>query len=193
MGVIMDENNQNTNFPQQNQENEEPVVYQAQEPEQIPMPTAEPYPYQPVQTEQVTYQQMPYSQPEPKKTNVLALLSMIFGITGISLIIIGFVPFILPPLACCCFSSCLSPFLSLAAIVLGFIALKNPEKRGMTITGLITGGAALLIIIIPIIIGIIIAIRSGESIYEYFNQYSDYGDFDNFSDFWKSFEAYEYY
>jgi hypothetical protein len=58
------------------------------------------------------------------KANTLALSALILGIVAI------FLPF-------------LGLLIGIAAVILGIIALKNPHRRGMAITGIITGGLAI--------------------------------------------------
>ncbi len=70
---------------------------------------------------------------EKKQSDVLSILSLIFGIIGLitSLIIIGFIPCV-------------------AGLILGIFALVRHEKRGMPIAGIICSGVG--IIIAPIVL-----------------------------------------
>ena len=70
---------------------------------------------------------------EKKQSDVLSILSLIFGIIGLitSLIIIGFIPCV-------------------AGLILGILALVRREKRGMPIAGIICSGVG--IIIAPIVL-----------------------------------------
>ena len=70
---------------------------------------------------------------EKKQSDVLSILSLIFGIIGLitSLIIIGFIPCV-------------------AGLILGILALVRHEKRGMPIAGIICSGVG--IIIAPIVL-----------------------------------------
>ncbi len=70
----------------------------------------------------------------PPKTNVLSILSLIFGILGVvtSLLLVG--SGILP---------------GIAGVVLGFIARRRePSAKGMWLTGIITGFVAIAIAIV---------------------------------------------
>ncbi|MFT3687273.1 MAG: DUF4190 domain-containing protein [Phycisphaerales bacterium] len=68
----------------------------------------------------------------------LALASMVLGIVGVFTSLFGFLCFIVSPVGAAA---------GLIAIVLGWISLaKRKPKRGMAITGVITGAAALLFV-----------------------------------------------
>jgi hypothetical protein len=72
--------------------------------------------------------------PAPAKSPILSILSMVFGILGVVLSLFLFGSGVLP---------------GIAGVVLGFMGRrKEPQARGMWLTGLITGFAAIAIAII---------------------------------------------
>lgn len=90
----------------------------------------------------------PYaSAPTPTKSPVLSILSLIFGILGVVLSLFLFGSGVLP---------------GAAAVVLGFIGRrKEPQAKGMWLTGIITGFIAVAIAIIVWIGLIVIAATLG--------------------------------
>jgi hypothetical protein len=78
---------------------------------------------------------------------ILGILSLVFSVGEFFSICCVFVGV---PSAIIAFS------LSITALILGFIALKNPNARGMGIAGIITGGVSILIIIAWVVIFFII-------------------------------------
>ena len=99
-----------------------------------PVAPAQPVvPVQPVVPEQPVapvYQQPAYQQPvyqtaaAPSGSKVPAILALILGIVGLA---IGWIPYV-------CFFAILA---SIAGLVMGIIALKNPNGKGMGITGFV--------------------------------------------------------
>ena len=89
---------------------------------------------------------------EEKKTDILAILSLVGGIMSL----VGGILLWLPS------------FLGIVSFVLGFLSLSNIKKndslegKGLAITGIITSCIALFIAILPLII-IIIALLIGSS------------------------------
>lgn len=95
----------------------------------------------------------PYTQaPAPGKSPVLSILSLIFGILGVVLSLFlfgtGFIP-------------------GVAAVVLGFLGRrKEPQAKGMWLTGLITGFVAVaLAIIIWIGLAVLVGLAGSSSHY----------------------------
>ena len=81
-----------------------------------------------------------------KKTNVLALLAMIFGIVGLALAVV------------CCFKlSIITIPLLVAALVMGIIANKK-EKTGMGTAGFVLGLVGIILSLIFVIANIVLAI-----------------------------------
>ena len=79
-----------------------------------------------------------------KKTNVLALLSMIFGILGVVLFII------------CCGGWIWSLPFTVAALVMGIIA-NQKEKTGMGTAGFVLGIVGISLVVLSIVANIIFA------------------------------------
>ncbi len=79
-----------------------------------------------------------------KKTNVLALLSMIFGILGVVLFVI------------CCGGWIWSLPFTVAALVMGIIA-NQKEKTGMGTAGFVLGIVGISLVVLSIVANIIIA------------------------------------
>ena len=96
-----------------------------------------------------------YQSPAPKgKTNTLAILSLIAGILGVILMLLGF---------CIPCTNIISFLFGIAGAVMGFIAKKKIDDsmgveggRGMAITGLIMGIAVVVLSIIIFIVGLIL-------------------------------------
>ena len=94
------------------------------------------------------YGQQPYQPVE--STNPLAIVSMILGI--VSAVITVF---------CCCFSYGANLPFAIAAIITGVIQMKsktNQKGRGMSLAGVITGGASIVLTIIAIVVIFVIYI-----------------------------------
>ena len=100
-----------------------------------------PYPNQPGPY----YQPAPYDGQPPEQLSGLTITAMTVGIVALvvaAIPIFGFVSFVLGPLA----------------IILGIVGLvKKRPKKGFSITGIITGGLALLLCILYLVIGIALA------------------------------------
>jgi hypothetical protein len=95
----------------------------------------------------------PYaSAPAPAKSPILSILSLIFGILGVLLSLFLFGTGFLP---------------GAAAVVLGFLGRrKEPQAKGMWLTGLITGFVAIgIAIIIWIGLAVIVGIAGASSNY----------------------------
>lgn len=87
-----------------------------------------------------------------KKTNVLALLSMIFGILGVVLFVI------------CCGGWIWSLPFTVAALVMGIIA-NQKEKTGMGTAGFVLGIVGISLVVLSIVANIILgALQIGTSI-----------------------------
>ncbi len=87
-----------------------------------------------------------------KKTNVLALLSMIFGILGVVLFVI------------CCGGWMWSLPFTVAALVMGIIA-NQKEKTGMGTAGFVLGIVGISLVVLSIVANIILgALQIGTSI-----------------------------
>lgn len=99
---------------------------------------------------------------QPVSAGGLAIAAMVIGIVSL---IIGWVPF----LGFC---------IGITAIILGIVALKKKQSKGMSITGIITGAVSIvwnIVISIIFIVSILgAAITAGEITNEYGNYYSDY-------------------
>jgi hypothetical protein len=95
----------------------------------------------------------PYaSAPAPAKSPILSILSLIFGILGVLLSLFLFGTGFLP---------------GAAAVVLGFLGRrKEPQAKGMWLTGIITGFVAIgIAIIIWIGLAVIVGIAGASSNY----------------------------
>ncbi len=135
--------NQNPLTPDSEQQ---PVYGQAPY-EQQPVQNQTSYPQQPTYDpmtygqQQPVYAQPTYGQVVPKKWNVCAILSLVFGILGFLLPFVGFLS-------------------AIAGVVLGILGLvqikKNPtlSGRGLAIAGIICGGVALLLALVLWIIAL---------------------------------------
>ena len=84
------------------------------------------------------YGQQPYGQPPVAQNNPLAIASRVCGI-------IGFASF---------------GFVSIAAIILGIIARKNPVQRGFATVGLVLGIVSIAIYAIIIVLAIILSLST---------------------------------
>lgn len=95
----------------------------------------------------------PYAAGPVKKSPVLSILSLIAGIVGLLGSWIVIIPIV---------GSILDLFIPAAAVVLGFIAKrKEPQARGMWITGIILGFVALAIAIIALVLWIVAIAQAG--------------------------------
>lgn len=103
----------------------------------------------------------PYS-PAPTASKGLAITALILGIVGVvGGLIFGWLPFV---------GGVITILVGAAAIVLGFIALKKRQSKGMSLTGLIMGGVAVLIGIASIVLWSIAISQAGSAIDEYSSQ-----------------------
>lgn len=85
----------------------------------------------------------PISPAPPTKTNILSIISLIAGILGFLSMCLG----IIPVLWWFCYGA--GGLLSIAALVLGFLGIKQIKKtgergRGLAITGIVLGGLTIL-------------------------------------------------
>ncbi|MCU1474910.1 DUF4190 domain-containing protein [Amnibacterium sp.] len=95
----------------------------------------------------------PYaSAPTPAKSPILSILSLIFGILGVLLSLFLFGTGFLP---------------GAAAVVLGFLGRrKEPQAKGMWLTGIITGFVAIAIaIVVWVVLAAIVGIAGASSNY----------------------------
>jgi succinate dehydrogenase/fumarate reductase cytochrome b subunit len=93
----------------------------------------------------------PYaSAPAPAKSPILSILSLIFGILGVLLSLFLFGTGFLP---------------GVAAVVLGFLGRrKEPQAKGMWLTGLITGFVAIAIaIVVWVVLAAIVGLAGASS------------------------------
>ncbi|MGJ0203087.1 DUF4190 domain-containing protein [Leucobacter sp. gxy201] len=103
----------------------------------------------------------PYG-PAPAASKGLAITALILGIVGVvGGLIFGWLPFV---------GGIITILVGAAAVVLGFIALNKRQSKGMSLTGLIMGGVAVLIGIASIVLWSIAFSQAGSAIDEYSSQ-----------------------
>lgn len=102
-----------------------------------------------------------YATPQPKG---LAIAALIIGIVAICSLIFGWIPFLGGGFSIVC---------GAAAVVLGIIAMNKAQSKGMSITGLITGGIAVLAGIGIIIAWSVFFANAGQALDDYSSSLED--------------------
>ncbi len=102
-------------------------------------------------TTNVQTQYTSYNQPAPKQTNVLAIVSLVFGILSI---------------LCCC-SAFIGSILGIVGVICGILAQKQ-SKSGMAIAGIICSALGIVLGIAMTIFSVYIMIASESTPYNYY-------------------------
>jgi hypothetical protein len=99
---------------------------------------------------------LPQYAPVPhRRSSVLSILSLVFGIVSIVGSIVYFIPFV---------GAFLGLWFPAASVVLGFIARKKENHaKGMWITGIILGFVALALAILSVVIWVLVLVNNGFS------------------------------
>ena len=133
-GSPYDGGQQNT-FQQNADQQPTTALPQSQAPQFNAAPPAPPVP--PVPPQQAPGQGYPAYSAAPREPKGLAITAMILGIVAVvGALIFGWLPFV---------GGIITILVGAAAVVLGIIALRKKQSKGMSLTGLITGGVGVLI------------------------------------------------